>query len=318
LFSEIDGPAAGTGYAQLRVAGTVSLNGPLLRLALGFAPAPGQDFVLIANDGPGTVGGTFAGAPEDALLAHGGQFFDISYAGGRGRDVDLLSQSRGDLFVRGLFADFSAPSTRGTRAPFEAQVDGGQARLIVAQNFLTSPARFLGEVNLFYAVFGQPHDGLEGVYLRQLLSGVPAGQVLVNFLTSRSFRRRHAGNTAFAKALFTALLGHAPGKHDRLGHHTLAFYVQELNSGAVSRAGLVRQLLASDEVYAAAVTQNFETLLGTVPTPAQRQALNGQLFSGGLTPNALSGLLVTQEAYVDFFLARAAAGRVPGVVLTNV
>jgi hypothetical protein len=37
-----------------------------------------------------------------------------------------------------------------------------------------------------------------------------------------------------------------------------------------------------------------------------------------MTPDALSRLLLSQEGYVDFFLARAAANQLPGVVLVNV
>jgi autotransporter-associated beta strand protein len=317
FFALLDGPAAGSDYSQLSVAGPVVLNGPALRLSFGFSPPRGQDFVLIANNGSGPVSGTFAGIPEDALLAHVTDFFDVSYAGGRGGDVDLLTQSRGDLFVRALFADFGALSSRTTRGPFEEQVAGGASRLSVARDFLSSPARRQAEVNKFYAAFGQADDGLQGRYVAQLLAGVPAGQVLINFLTSPSFRRHHHGNAAFVRALFTGLLGHPPGRHDHLGHQPPGFYVQELNAGAVGRDKLVLELLSSDEVYRAAVEQNFQTFLGMKPPPAQLQTLTGQLPSGVLNPDALSESIVALDAYIDFFITRAAANRAPGVVLVN-
>jgi autotransporter-associated beta strand protein len=306
------------GYSQLNVAGPVTLNGPTLRLALGADLPRGADLIFIANNGPGPVTGTFAGLPEDTLLRHGDTFFDLSYAGGRGRDVDLLTQSRDDIFVRALFADFNAPSSRATRAPFETRASSGESRLTVARDFLASPVRRMGEVNLFYATFGMPDDGLKGRYVRQLLAGVPAGQVLINFLTSATFRRLHRNSQAFLRQLFAGLLGHAPGARARLGGHTLAFYVRELNAGAISRADLVRQLLSADEVYTAAVMQNFGTFLGTMPTPTQMQTVAGQLLLGGLDPDSLSESIVAQETYIDFFLTRGAANRVPGVVLVNV
>ncbi len=318
LLAQINGPAAGSGYDQLNVQGSVTLNGPTLRLSFGFVPARGQDFVLIANNGSGPVRGSFAGIPDDALLAHGASFFDVSYAGGRGQDVDLLSESRGDLFVRALFTDFGAPSSRGARAPFEGRVAGGESRLTVAREFLVSPARREGEVNQFYAAFGQPDDGLKGRYVAQLLAGVPAGQVLINFLTSASFRRLHHGNRAFVRALFAALLGQAPGRHDLLGHHSLSFYVGQLSAGAITRAHLAQELLSSDEVYAAAVRQNFATFLGMTPSDAQAQALAGQLASGAMTPDGLSASTVALDAYIDFFLGRASRNLAPGVVLVNV
>jgi autotransporter-associated beta strand protein len=318
LLAELDGPAPGSGYDQLNVAGPVVLSGPTLLLEPGFTPSPGQDFVLIANNGSGPVQGTFAGAPEDALLRHGSAFFDISYVGGRGSDVDVRSQSRGDLFVRALFATFDAPSTRATRAPFEAQVDGGQSLLAVAENFLASPARRLAEVDQFYSTLGLPNDGRQGFYLAQLAAGVPAGRVLLEMLKSPGFRHQHHSNAAFVRALFTGLLGRPPGRHDVLGHHPMSFYVGELSAGAVSRVRLVEELLSSDEVYTAAVKENFETLLGTEPTAAELQTLTGQVVSGGLTPDSLSASVVTLASYVDTFLARAAAGKVPGVALVNV
>jgi autotransporter-associated beta strand protein len=318
LAVEIDGPAAGTGYGQLSVAGPVTLDGPALRLAFGFSPSRGQDFVLIANHGSGPVRGTFAGIPEDALLAHAAAFFDLSYAGGRGGDVDILGLSRGDLFVRALFADFGASSSRTARAPFEEQVQAGTSRLVAARHFLTSAARRAAEVDAFYAALGQPPDGRQGVYVAQLLRGVPPGQVLIGFLTSRSFGRHHRSNAAFLQALFTGLHGHPPRRGSQLGHHTLGSYLQELNAGTLSRAGLARELLSSDEVYTAAVVQNFETFLGVRPTRAQLGALLGQLPSGVLNPDTLSESILARDAYIDFFITRAGANKAPGIVLVNV
>jgi autotransporter-associated beta strand protein len=318
FFAEIDGPAVGTGYDQLSVAGQVTLNGPILRLSFGFSPLRGQDFVLIGNNGPGPIAGTFAGLPEDALLQHGAGFFDLSYAGGRGGDVDILSQSLGDVFVRALFADFGALSNRTTRAPLEGQVAAGTSRLMAARDFLNSPGRRLAEVNQFYATLGQPDDGLQGRYVAQLLAGVPSGEVVVHFLTSRSYHRHHRSNAAFVRAVFIGLLGHVPGRHSRLGHHSLAFYLRELNARTITRARLATELLSAPEVITAAVLQDYATLLGTRPAPAQLQAFTGQLLAGAIDPDGLSESLVSQDAYVDFFIARAAANRVPGVVLAEV
>jgi autotransporter-associated beta strand protein len=314
LFILVNGPAAGSGYSQLSVSGPVVLNGPALRLTFGFAPAPGQDFVFIAHGGSGS--GAFAGMPEDALLAHGTSFFDLSYAAGGG--VDALSLSRPDLFVRALFADFDAPSSRATRSPFEGRADGGESRLTVARDFLVSPARRVGEVRLFYSIFGLSADSHQTGFIAELIRGVPPGQVLIDFLTSRAFTRRHRSNASFLRALFKGLLGNAAGRHAQIGHHPLGFYLQELNAGTVTRGGLVRQLLATDEVYAAAIRQNLATFLGTVPSPAQVQTLAGQLLSGGLTPDQLTESIVALDSYVDFFVTRAAGGNAPGVVLVNV
>jgi autotransporter-associated beta strand protein len=90
IFSvELNGTAAGTGYDQLNVTGTVSLGGSALSASLGFSPPFGTAFVLVNNDGSDAVTGTFAGLAEGASLTIGGQSFHISYAGGTGNDVVL-------------------------------------------------------------------------------------------------------------------------------------------------------------------------------------------------------------------------------------
>jgi autotransporter-associated beta strand protein len=85
----LNGTAAGTGYDQLSVTGTVNLAGATLDVNLGFTPAVGSAFVLIQNDGVDAVVGTFAGLPQGATLSLDGMTFQISYVGGTGNDVVL-------------------------------------------------------------------------------------------------------------------------------------------------------------------------------------------------------------------------------------
>lgn len=61
---ELNGAAAGTGYDQVNVTGTVSLGGSTLNVSLAFTPGVGTSFVLINNDGTDAVAGTFAGQAE--------------------------------------------------------------------------------------------------------------------------------------------------------------------------------------------------------------------------------------------------------------
>jgi autotransporter-associated beta strand protein len=86
---DIAGPIAGTQHDRIDVTGTVTLTGAALSLAGGYAPVPGDSFVLIANDGADPVVGTFAGLPEGATLVFNGVTLRISYAGGTGNDVVL-------------------------------------------------------------------------------------------------------------------------------------------------------------------------------------------------------------------------------------
>lgn len=83
----------GSGHDQLSVTGAVSLGGATLSATLGFAPAPGDNFVIINNDDVDAVAGTFAGLPQGAALLISGSRFHISYSGGDGNDV-VLSANR--------------------------------------------------------------------------------------------------------------------------------------------------------------------------------------------------------------------------------
>ncbi|HEV3310920.1 MAG TPA: putative Ig domain-containing protein [Chloroflexota bacterium] len=85
----LNGTAAGTGYDQLSVTGTVNLAGATLNVNLGFTPALGSAFTLIQNDGIDAVVGTFAGLPQGATIVQNGMTFQISYVGGTGNDVVL-------------------------------------------------------------------------------------------------------------------------------------------------------------------------------------------------------------------------------------
>jgi hypothetical protein len=88
---ELNGPAAGTGYDQLDVTGTVNLGGTTLSGSLGFTPAPGAVFRIIDNDGADPVVGTFNGLAEGATVAIGAVNFTVSYKGGDGNDVTLTA-----------------------------------------------------------------------------------------------------------------------------------------------------------------------------------------------------------------------------------
>jgi autotransporter-associated beta strand protein len=87
---QLNGPDPGSGYDQLDVTGTVSLNDATLDASLGFGPAPGDRFVIIQNDVTDPVTGTFAGLPQGASLWVGGAAFHVYYDGGDGNDVVLV------------------------------------------------------------------------------------------------------------------------------------------------------------------------------------------------------------------------------------
>ncbi|MGI9213886.1 MAG: putative Ig domain-containing protein, partial [Methylococcaceae bacterium] len=94
LAMEITGTAAGTGYDQLKVNGSVDVTGATLSLSLGsFAPTAGDHFTLIDNDaadaisGQVAVGGTVLAQGDSVVV--GSNTFLLSYTGGDGNDLVL-------------------------------------------------------------------------------------------------------------------------------------------------------------------------------------------------------------------------------------
>jgi acetyl esterase/lipase len=99
---EIGGTTAGSGYDQLKVNGTVTIQGGFLTVDLfnGFTPSAGDTFVIVDNDGTDAVSGTFhkpcfgcAGDnyAEGGTVVSGGTSFRISYVGGTGNDIVLTA-----------------------------------------------------------------------------------------------------------------------------------------------------------------------------------------------------------------------------------
>ena len=87
----INGPAQGTQYDRINVAGSVTLANATLQLTGSYAPVSRDRFIIIPNDGTDAVAGTFAGLPEGAVIVFNGVPLTISYVGGSGNDVTLSS-----------------------------------------------------------------------------------------------------------------------------------------------------------------------------------------------------------------------------------
>lgn len=101
--AEIAGNQACSGYDQLKITGTVTLNGRLdTQLLNGFAPATGDSFTLIDNDSTDPVTGIFTGLAEGATFTLGRTIFTISYVGGDGNDVTLRAQALPEMPKTGV------------------------------------------------------------------------------------------------------------------------------------------------------------------------------------------------------------------------
>lgn len=86
---ELAGAAAGTGYDQLAVTGTVALGGAQLQVTLSYGSVVGTEYILISNDSNDVVQQTFSGLPEGTKFSVSGVLFQITYKGGDGNDVVL-------------------------------------------------------------------------------------------------------------------------------------------------------------------------------------------------------------------------------------
>ncbi|MBK6698525.1 MAG: HYR domain-containing protein [Saprospiraceae bacterium] len=94
LAMEINGTTVCTLYDKFIVLGTVTLGGSNLAITLGFAPASGDQFTIIENDGVDAVIGQFV---QGGTITVGGVVFDINYVGGDGNDVVLTACGSGKV-----------------------------------------------------------------------------------------------------------------------------------------------------------------------------------------------------------------------------
>ena len=87
LLVRLDNSTPGSGYGQVNVNGSVTLNNASLGINPRFVPAVGASFLVLNNDGVDPVAGSFRFLPEGAVVNANGIPFRISYAGGSGNDV---------------------------------------------------------------------------------------------------------------------------------------------------------------------------------------------------------------------------------------
>lgn len=85
---QVNGVVAGTQYGQIK-AGNVQLVNAVIDLTFGYAPAIGDQFMIISNIGGAPVSGSFAGLAEGSLVTISGVPLRVNYTGGDGNDVTL-------------------------------------------------------------------------------------------------------------------------------------------------------------------------------------------------------------------------------------
>jgi autotransporter-associated beta strand protein len=93
-YVRINGSVPGLDSDQLDVKGSVLLMGGALQLAVNFAGAAGNEYVIVRNDGTDPVTGTFVGLPQNSYVTNNGVVFRITYQGGDGNDIALIQQAK--------------------------------------------------------------------------------------------------------------------------------------------------------------------------------------------------------------------------------
>jgi CSLREA domain-containing protein len=99
---EINGTAAGSGYDQLNVTGTVSLSDAILGRTGSHNPSEGDQFIIINNDGSEAINGTFNGLPEGTIIPNflaSGFGAQITYAGGLNSNDVVLTVVAAEVSV---------------------------------------------------------------------------------------------------------------------------------------------------------------------------------------------------------------------------
>ena len=117
---QLNGTAAGTQYDQFNVNGAIDLGNCTLSASLGFTPAMGAQFTIVASTG-GAGGTTFGGLAERATVPFGGTRFQITYVGGTGNDVVLTRVPDSTTVTIGSSVN---PSSFGQAVTITATVSG--------------------------------------------------------------------------------------------------------------------------------------------------------------------------------------------------
>ena len=100
-FVELNGSIPGVSHDQLSVRGTNQLGSSTLHLSVGagFAPAEGEEIVILNNDGSEAIVGTFTGLANGSLITAGGLQFRILYSETFGNDVILIVTNTSARFI---------------------------------------------------------------------------------------------------------------------------------------------------------------------------------------------------------------------------
>jgi hypothetical protein len=189
---ELNGTAASQ-FDHVDVTGAVDLGGATLTVLPGFAPAGGDRFTIIGNDGADPVAGTFAGLPNGARLTAGGRAFVIRYDGGDGNDVVLVAAGAPSA-VTGL-----ASGVSGGAAALNGTVTANGLDTTVSFEYGTVSGAYASSV----AAAPSPVTGTSPTAVSAALSGLTPGATYYYRVKATNA----AGATFGAEQIFLAGVG---------------------------------------------------------------------------------------------------------------
>ena len=167
---KLSGELPGVLYSQLQATGIVSLANLNLAASLDFYSAYGDQFTIIANGGTAAPVGEFNGLPEGAIFQISGELFQITYAGGSGRDVVIThlspaSQAGIASWINGAGGDWNNGANWNTGIV----PNGSDALVTVATSCVISNNATTALAGLFYnspqcTVTGSGNFSLSGLF----------------------------------------------------------------------------------------------------------------------------------------------------------
>jgi autotransporter-associated beta strand protein len=304
---EINGTAAGTGFDQLVVMGTVMAAGTL-SATLGFTPAVGASFTLISSTA--SVTGMFMGLPEGATVTLNGLLFRISYQGNGVTLTRFVPECDPlQVYVTALYINvLERVPDPGGRAFWVGQLRAGESRDRVALSFWLSPEhRGIQVDQLYRRLLNRPPDPAgKQSWVNSLVNGTTTETSLVIlFLTSPEYTARHSTNTQYVEGLYRDVLLRRGSPQE------VALFVARLDRGEDTRAELALAFLSCDEAYRDAIQSNYVTFLHRTADAAGLQAYFDQIVQGKQVPATLTATFLGSNEFFARAQADCAQGLLP-------
>jgi len=143
------------GNDQLRVTGTVSINGNIAINRTG-VPAAANEVVFIDNDGIEGIAGTFANLPNNTLVSLNGRDYKVNYAGNGSNSNDLsLTLDAPMLSIRSVRQPESQTNFQFTVSLSRPSADTVTVEYFTSNDSATDPLDYLSQTGTLEFLPGQ-------------------------------------------------------------------------------------------------------------------------------------------------------------------